>query len=145
MCSNTVQWYTFSNYIYKHLKCEFWVFVNFPMKHRGEIVQQAVKSSGFSTTTVAQRLGLTRGQLYNYYDNPKLPLDTIVKIGKVLHYDFSQHFPELKSDSMVSEPEAIYNSLDHCRKKLFEITLKYNDALEQINQLREKYGVEKTA
>lgn len=111
------------------------------MKHRGEVVQSAIKQSGFSATTVAQRLTLTRGQLYNYYDNPKLPLDTIVKIGKIIHYDFSAHFPELKGESMVSETEAIYNSLDHCRVSLFEIQMKYIDALEELNALKKKYNV----
>ena len=115
------------------------------MKHRGEIVQHAVKTSGYSVTTVAQKLHLTRKQVYNYFDNPKLPFEVIIHIGKIIHYDFSQNFSELKSDSMVNEPEHIYNSLDHCRLKLFEITMKYNDALEELNKLREKYSAEKTA
>ena len=113
------------------------------MKHRGEIVQNAVKTSGFSVTTVAQRLNVTRKQVYNYFDNQKLPYETIIKIGKVIHFDFSENFTELKSESMVSEPEMIYNSLALCQKKLFEITMKYNDALVEINHLKEKYLLEK--
>lgn len=81
------------------------------MIHRGEIVEQAVRSSGHNLSKLAIRLGKSRKWLYDAFDNPNLSIDYIFEIGKVIHYDFSNDLPEFRKtytsdamDNLVEEP-----------------------------------------
>ncbi|MEY3048835.1 MAG: hypothetical protein RL365_873 [Bacteroidota bacterium] len=81
------------------------------MIHRGEIVEQAVRSSGHNLSSLAKRFGKSRKWLYDAFDNPTLSIDYIFEIGKVIHYDFSNDLPEFRKtytsdamDNLVEEP-----------------------------------------
>src|SRR5687768_16698782 len=67
------------------------------MQHRGEIIKKAVNESGYKKSQLAIRLGVKRGTVYNYFDRPDVSLDIVLKIGKIIHHDFSKDITELKN------------------------------------------------
>jgi hypothetical protein len=74
------------------------------MKHRGEIVEKAITQSNVPISAIARAIGYDRRSIYNFFDNPDLSLDIIVKIGKAINYDFRKDFPEL----FIQEPKQAY-------------------------------------
>lgn len=52
------------------------------MQHRGEIVEKAIRYSGIPITTIAKKLGKTRQWVYLMFDNPSVPLDTVIALGR---------------------------------------------------------------
>ena len=100
------------------------------MKHRGEIVEQAVRESGFSVAELARRLNKSRRHVYNIFENPQLSLDKVVQIGKIIHHDFSSDFSELKMDMQI--PNTSHSTdANFWRNKYFELLEKYNKLLEE--------------
>ena len=73
------------------------------MIHRGEIVEQAVRSSGHNLSKLALRLGKSRKWLYDAFDNSSLSIEHILEIGKIIHYDFSKDVPELRRSYIQSD------------------------------------------
>ncbi len=66
------------------------------MIHRGEIVEQAVRSSGHNLSKLALRLGKSRKWLYDAFENPTLSIEYIFEIGNAIHYDFSKELLEFR-------------------------------------------------
>ena len=79
------------------------------MIHRGEIVEQAVRSSGHNLSSLAKRLGKSRKWLYDAFENPMLSLEYMLEIGKLIHYDFSDHIPELRRTYVSNEEPSNLN------------------------------------
>ena len=65
------------------------------MLHRGEVIEKAIRESGYSITTVAQRLGKSRRWMYLLFENPAVSIELILQIGKIIYHDFSLEFPEV--------------------------------------------------
>lgn len=65
------------------------------MQHKGEIVEKAVRSSGYTITGVAARIGKSRRWMYSAFDNPNLPLHHVIDIGRVINYDFAPEIREM--------------------------------------------------
>ena len=59
------------------------------MQLRGEIVEKAVREIGVPLAEVARRMKKSRRHIYNMFENPRLSLDEILQIGKIIHYDFT--------------------------------------------------------
>lgn len=80
------------------------------MKHSGEILKKYVKENEIKIVSLAKKINRTKGQMYNYFNNPELDLDVIIRIGRALRHDFSKEFPELAEQSylMVNEPQEKY-------------------------------------
>ncbi len=66
------------------------------MQHKGEIVEKAIRESGYSITKVVEKLGKSRRWIYHLFQNPNAPIDFILEIGKIIHYDFYSEIEELK-------------------------------------------------
>jgi hypothetical protein len=105
------------------------------MQHRGEIVEKAVRESGFPIAELARRMKKSRRHIYNLFENPNLSLDEILQIGKIIHYDFSELFTEVsKSKSVVEEPAATYGeSAVYWKDKYIALLEKYNALLERVS------------
>ncbi len=109
------------------------------MVHRGEVVEKAVRQSGYSITKLANRMGKSRRHVYNIFENPNVPIDTILEIGKIIHYNFSELFPAAydiqDSKENISEHRVGYpheeETVDYWRNKYILLLEKYNDLLEQ--------------
>lgn len=100
------------------------------MKHRGEIVDNAIRKSGMSVTAIAKALGTSRTSLYRWLEDPNLSLDTVFKIGKVINHDFSEYIKELPS-LKVEEPQESYKN--GTREKV-SITIELDGTEETINK-----------
>ena len=122
------------------------------MIHRGQIVENVVRRSGFSLTKLASKLEISRNTLYNKFRNANLNYRLIQEIGLAIHYDFSLDFPEMpkeeyvtgKKDNHLITLESKYAVLLEKHIKLLEILVKIANEAEayslkqQLNKLIEE-------
>lgn len=111
-------------------------------QHRGEIVHQAVRASGFKLKKVYEGLGKSRPTLDRYFDNPDLDWDTIQQIGSIIRHDFSQNFKELRALAVVAEPLPTYrapDSLEDCQARLLLVHEQFAEKVRQYDELKSRY------
>jgi predicted transcriptional regulator len=129
--------------------------------HRGEIIREAIKASGVAIGVVAEKLGVSRKTLYNKFKESSIPYSFILRLGEVIHHDFSQEFPHLsksvKKESSFpqapvntnlllpfdGEPELVQkpNNMKECESELLTLQRKYIALLEKFNELLLKTSV----
>ncbi|QCR23107.1 hypothetical protein [Pontibacter sp. SGAir0037] len=116
------------------------------MAHRGEIVEAVVRSSGISLSKLHKKLNISRGTLYNKFDDANLEYEFILEVGRIIHHDFTEEFPNMfnpagddKQDSNqisandVSEASNNYyrpHTLKECERALLNLQSKYISLLE---------------
>jgi lambda repressor-like predicted transcriptional regulator len=107
------------------------------MQHRGEIIEKAVRESGFPIAELARRMKKSRRTLYNMFENPYIPIEEVLQIGKIIHYDFSDLFTDMsKTANMVEEPNAHYgDSSNYWKDKYIALLEKYNALLEKVKEV----------
>lgn len=71
------------------------------MIHRGEIVRKEIDKSGYNKSLLAERLGISRGTLYNKLEETNLNWEFIFQLGKIINHDFSIDFPELRKKTYI--------------------------------------------
>lgn len=115
------------------------------MKSRGEIVKKAIAESGITISRLAEKIGLSRGQLYTDLSNPEMSFDRILAIGKVLHYDFSQDFKDLPATLVqvvngvtIEHPSQL--QLQECQRRLLSVQDQLIEALSALTRYKDKYG-----
>jgi hypothetical protein len=117
------------------------------MLHRGEIIEKVIRESGYSITTIAQKLGKSRRWMYLLFDNPTVHIDLILQIGKIIYHDFSLEFPEIiKNQSILNEPSVSYQKTDDnfWKEKYFTLLEEYNSLLKkELDKKSEKKRKEK--
>lgn len=105
------------------------------MLHRGEVIEKAIRESGYSITTVAQRLGKSRRWMYLLFENPGVSIELILQIGKIIYHDFSLEFPEvIQGKKIANEPQNTYGNNDEVafwKEKYFTLLEEYNTLLKQ--------------
>jgi predicted transcriptional regulator len=111
------------------------------MKHRGEIVEKAVRQSGYSITQLAKRIGKSRRHVYNLFENPQLAIEVVIEIGRVIHHDFTLEIDELKRYQISSHNETVQEihsgylkpeeTVDFWKNKYLLLLEKYNGLLEK--------------
>ena len=109
------------------------------MVHRGEKIELAVRNSGMTISEVARRMNKSRRHLYNIFEHPRVSIDVILHISKIIHYDFTKEIPELKKDKTTQ----VLNDFDTPYKETKNATYwkdKYLALLERHNQLLEERG-----
>jgi len=91
--------------------------------HRGEIVEKVLRKSGYSLTKVAKKLSISRNTLYNRFTYANLNYQFIMKVGKIIYYDFTIDFPEMKEEvdlldkTPISEPVSMGGKYIHLLEK----------------------------
>lgn len=118
-------------------------FVLMEQIHRGQIVKKRIEESNIHVTTIARTIGYNRTRFYAWYDNESLPYDIILKIGKVIHWDFRKDFPELFIDAsaVVEEPFVPYEAgkslseLEKCNAETQMWRERYYALMEEHNRL----------
>lgn len=118
------------------------------MASRGEIVKRVVQESGFSVTRLAQKINISRAQLYLDFANPEMSFDRILAIGKVLRHDFSQEFKDLSTElvNLVNEEPGVYaRQLHECQGRLLSLQDQLIDALRTIDRYKQRYGPDAAA
>ena len=103
-------------------------------KHRGEIVKEAVLRSGLPINKLAERLKISRNTLYNRFKDPEVSYEFIVATSKIIHYDFTIDFPELKTEGN-EMGDGAGHCLDRDTVELLKLEKKYIDLLERYNKL----------
>lgn len=103
-------------------------------KHRGEIVEEAIRKSGFSIKKLAERLKISRNTLYNRFKEPALSYEFITAVGSVIHYNFAIDFPEIEEEiNKVGEGPISY--VERNTVELLKLEKKYTNLLERYNEL----------
>lgn len=95
-------------------------------QHRGEIIENVIRRSGISLSVLAEKMGISRNTLYNRFKERNLSYEFILTLGVILHYNFSVHFPEMKSSRILPED---------ARSELFQLENKYKTLLEKYHWL----------
>jgi hypothetical protein len=111
------------------------------MIHRGEIVERAIRNSGIPLTTIAKKLGKTRQWIYYVFENPNVPLDLIIEIGKIIFYDFSRDIPQIIVNSYLKDqsPETNFENnqnSDFWKEKYFNLLEEHLDLLKKFSELK---------
>jgi hypothetical protein len=104
------------------------------MKHRGQIVEKAVRKSGYSLTKLAKSLAISRNTLYNRFENPNLGYRFIADIGDIIHYDFTIEFPDIRSEIETGDDEDT-RFIERETVELIKLDNKYIRLLEKYNKL----------
>jgi plasmid maintenance system antidote protein VapI len=110
------------------------------MVYKGEIIKKAVDESGINKTRLAAEMGISRGTLYNIFNQIDVDNATILKIGRIIHYDFSIKFPKLKSLNKAEDPPEEYNlkTAAQLKQEVDHWKGKYITLLEEHNKLLKK-------
>jgi hypothetical protein len=90
-------------------------------------LESAVRDSPLKISQMVKRMGISRGTYYNHKNDPNLSYEHLAQYGKVLKYDFTQDFPEMRKYTF-DEPDAPYGP---------PATLQ--EALEQRDYWKDKY------
>lgn len=83
--------------------------MNEKILHRGEIVENVVRRSGYSLTKLASKLEVSRNTLYNKFKRADLSYRFIIELGGIIHYDFTHDFPELQQEDQFVKEDDISN------------------------------------
>ena len=110
------------------------------MKHRGEILKQKVEDSGKSVAEIAKKLGIHRSTLYRVFEEPFASFDYIVRVGKIINYDFAKDFVELEDPMrQIKEEELGY------KLKYFQLLEEHSNALKELLMCRDEVKRLRTA
>lgn len=106
------------------------------MQHRGEIIRKAVYDSGYTITDIAKSIGKSRKWMYLMFENSNVSLDIVLKIGKIIHYDFSEDIKEFSGFLRTSTlPKTLYSkeetSVDYWKDKYLQLLEEYNALLKK--------------
>ena len=96
-------------------------------QHRGEILESVIRRSGYSIKALAERLDVSRNTIYNKFREHDLSYDFMVKVGDIIHYDFTVDCPEIKTTVSLDK--------DQHAVELWRLEKKYTRLLERYNRL----------
>lgn len=109
------------------------------MRHKGEIIEKAVRESGYSITKLAQLLGKSRRWVYLLFEKPNAPNHYIEEIGKIINYDFSGEisglspYDQRSGQHNVEEPDHVtYQAqVEFWKNKYLQLLEEYNALLKK--------------
>lgn len=101
------------------------------MQHRGEIIKEAVYKSGFPITELAKRMGKSRRWVYLLFENPTVSIDTVLQIGTILHYDFSDEIETLKPHVLNDTALSYSKEEAYWKNKYLKLLEEYNELLKK--------------
>ena len=70
------------------------------MPHQGELLQEAIKSSGISITRIVEELGITRPTIYRKFKEETVDYDFVRKVGAIIGHDFSADFTDAQQSRL---------------------------------------------
>ncbi len=106
------------------------------MQHKGQIVEKAIRDSGYSITKVVEKLGKSRRWIYHLFQNPNAPIDFILDIGKIIHYDFYSEIEELKPVIKESKTiDILGDSTEYWRSKYYKLMEDHHELIKKYTQI----------
>jgi transcriptional regulator with XRE-family HTH domain len=105
--------------------------------HTGAIVERVVRRSGVSITELARRTHVNRRSVYNWFNQKRLKLDIICKIGCVLGHDFSIEFPNFFPKDEFTQMKRLMETREEAENSetVYFWMNKYIALLEKYNEL----------
>jgi len=111
-------------------------------QHRGKILEAVLKQSGYPLKTLAEKLGISRNTIYNKFKEYNLSYDFIVRVGELIHYDFTYEYPEIKNTVKISKRQH-FAELWWLEKKYTQLLERYNNLLSFLLRMANDYHVER--
>lgn len=96
-------------------------------QHRGELLEAIVRRSGYSLKALSEKLGVSRNTVYNKFKEYNLSYDFIVRVGEIIHYDFTYEYPAIKTKLRLNTNQSTSD--------LWRLERKYSRVLESYNGL----------
>lgn len=110
------------------------------IQHKGEIVETAIKQSGYQVKALARELGISRNTLYLKLRNANLDNSFIARVGQIIHYDFAPAIEDWSPqdgayarDTKMDYHAPIHKHLDYVAYQ--KLHNKYLQLLEDYNSL----------
>jgi transcriptional regulator with XRE-family HTH domain len=107
--------------------------------HRGKIVEFIVRRHPLGLSEISRKVGVSRRTLYNWFENEKLSMNDIKKIGVAIDYDFSKELPvEIYENSLSNlkyqetkalSPDTEYRAVYYWMEKYIRLLEQYNEIL----------------
>lgn len=110
-------------------------------KHYGEIIEKVIRKNGYNVSELARTAKVTRRSVYNWFNQPRLKQQIILKIGDALQHDFSAEFPELFASGDFGKTPEIRTNMETFNQEKGRVNYwkdKYIDVLEEYNELLAK-------
>ena len=103
------------------------------MEHRGEIIKNAIYQSGMPISAIAKQMGKSRRWFYQMFEQKNVTIDTILTIGKIIHYDFTQEIKEMYPKTLHEPPQEYpeEETVDYWKMKYILLLEEYNALLKQ--------------
>lgn len=103
--------------------------------HIGALLEKIVKGSDISVEALTRKLNYSRTTYYNHIRNKDLPLDILMRYGRVLGYDFSQDIPEMAEmeNALNTRPLSIEEAVrqrETWRTRYYDLLERFNTYLE---------------
>jgi predicted transcriptional regulator len=109
------------------------------MQHKGEIIEKAVRESGYSITKLAKQMGKSRRWVYQIFDSANVPIDYILGIGKIIYHDFSEDVKDLRvynvqrTEQLLSDAPPAFDTkeeeVEHWKDKYLLLLEQYHELL----------------
>ena len=99
------------------------------MQHKGEIIEKAVRASGYPISKLAKKLGKSRKWMYLQFENQNVSIDYIIEIGEIIHYDFLEEINELRRYKNVFNNSPLKNKVEdveYWKDKYLKLLEKHN-------------------
>jgi AcrR family transcriptional regulator len=110
------------------------------MPHQGEILQEAIKSSGISITRIVEELGITRPTIYRKFKDDTLDATLVKNIGQIIGHDFSQDFTIAQQSSLpFVTPIVRANVTGTVTPRVTQTPNADSDPIKQLLSLQTKY------
>ncbi|SDY03238.1 hypothetical protein [Hymenobacter psychrophilus] len=114
------------------------------MSHQGEMLQEAIKSSGISITRIVDDLGITRPTMYRKFKEQELDYTFVKRVGDIIGHNFADEFttpssPDL-SFTVTPVSKSSNSSADSSATLRTAVTVSSDaDSLKQLMTLQQKY------
>ena len=110
------------------------------MPHQGQILQEAIKSSGVSITYLVEELGITRPTIYRKFKEATIDYSFVKQVGEIIGHDFSEDFTPLQQPSLpFVQPTARSSASVTVLPRVTQPQNADNDPLKQLMALQTKY------
>lgn len=117
------------------------IYIAIMEQHKGKIVEDAIKKSGFRMKALAKKLGIARNTLYTRLKEADIKETFIIEIGKIIHYDFSNDFPGIyeKNEPKDNAKSPGYEPKEDGHKYTDESVIIRDPYFVQLQALNKKY------
>jgi DNA-binding Xre family transcriptional regulator len=102
----------------------------------GVIIKEKLEERGQSGKWLAQKVVMTKQNMYNIFNRNSVNSDLLYNICKAMNYDFFKFYSDsLASENIKNEPEAESGPIKELRREILSLQNENLMQIEKINQL----------